>query len=156
MSTKTGQMRFEALKDEESGEYRDEPVAAVSGGFQGNGRQPASLSHTPSLAPDPSLQAMRRGGVQEVAIIAGDLGYFPRVFFVNRDIPVRLFVTGASRGALCFLMDSFQVRKQIRSQRIEEISFTPSQPGTYRFHCPVNGMEGTMVVRELASREDSQ
>lgn len=104
---------------------------------------PMSLNDTPSK--------VRRKGIQEVAVIAGDLGFFPKTFFVSRDIPVRIYVTGASRNTLCIMMDSFQVRKQIRSQRIEEITFTPSTPGSYRFYCPVNGMEGMMVVRELAS-----
>ncbi len=98
-------------------------------------------------------QAMSRKGVQEIAIIAGDSGFFPRTLFVTRDIPVRLYVTGASKNTLCMMMDGFQVRKQIRSQKIEEISFTPNVPGKYRFYCPVNGMEGNLIVRELASVE---
>jgi len=95
----------------------------------------------------------RRKGVQEVALIAGDLGFFPKTVFVTRDVPVRMFVTGASRNALCIMMDSFQVRKQVRSQKIEEITFTPNQPGKYRFYCPVNGMEGTLIVKEFSSNE---
>jgi hypothetical protein len=93
----------------------------------------------------------RRKGIQEVSIIAGDLGFFPKTIFVSRDVPVRLFVTGASKGSLCIMMDSFNVRKQIHSNKIEEITFVPSQPGTYRFYCPVNGSEGTMVVKELTT-----
>src|SRR5262249_37301950 len=95
----------------------------------------------------------RNGGVQEVSLIAGDLGFFPRTIFVSPDVPVRMFVTGASKQSLCIMMDSFQVKKQVRSQKIEEITFTPTSPGKYRFYCPVNGMEGTMVVREIASGE---
>lgn len=97
----------------------------------------------------------RRKGVQEVALIAGDLGFFPKTFFVSRDVPVRLFVTGAAKGSLCLMMDSFNVRKQIRANKIEEITFVPNQPGTYRFYCPVNGSEGTMVVKELTTNEGS-
>lgn len=93
----------------------------------------------------------RRKGVQEVSIIAGDLGFFPKTIFVSRDVPVRLFVTGASKGSLCIMMDTFNVRKQIRSNKIEEITFVPSQPGTFRFYCPVNGSEGTLVVKELTT-----
>ncbi|MCM2323862.1 MAG: cupredoxin domain-containing protein, partial [Oligoflexia bacterium] len=59
--------------------------------------------------------------------------------------------TGASKNTLCIMMDSFQVRRQVRSQKIEEITFTPSVPGKYRFYCPVNGMEGTLIVKELAT-----
>jgi len=94
---------------------------------------------------------MSRKGVQEVAIIASDLGYFPKTVFVSRDVPVRMFVTGSSKNTLCIMMDSFQVRKQIRSQKIEEITFTPSAPGKYRFYCPVNGMEGALVVKEFSN-----
>ncbi len=93
----------------------------------------------------------RRKGIQEVSIIAGDLGFFPKTFFVSRDVPVRLFVTGASKGSLCIMMDSFNVRKQVRANKIEEITFVPNQPGTYRYYCPVNGSEGTMVVKELTT-----
>ena len=99
---------------------------------------------------DPLTAAPKRAGVQEVAVIAGDLGFFPKKIFVNRDMPVRLFVTGASRKNLCVLIDAFQVRRQVRTQRVEEITFTPGTAGTYRIHCPINGIEGTLVVRELS------
>jgi heme/copper-type cytochrome/quinol oxidase subunit 2 len=93
----------------------------------------------------------RRKGIQEVSIIAGDLGFFPKTIFVSRDVPVRLFVTGASKASLCIMMDSFNVRKQVRANKIEEITFVPNQPGTFRFYCPVNGSEGMMVVKELTT-----
>lgn len=91
-----------------------------------------------------------RNGVQEVSLIAGDLGFFPQTLFVAPEIPVRLYVTGASKKALCLMMDSFQIRRQVRSQKIEEIMFTPKSPGKYRFYCPVNGIEGTLLVKEKA------
>jgi plastocyanin len=103
-----------------------------------------------TMAETPSTAISRRG-VQEVALIASDLGFFPRTVFVSRDVPVRLFVTGASKNTLCIMMDSFQVRKQIRSQKIEEITFTPATPGKFRFYCPVNGMEGTLIVKEFTT-----
>jgi plastocyanin len=91
-------------------------------------------------------------GVQEQGIIAGDIGYFPKTIFVNPDIPVRLYVTGTSKMTLCFMQDQFQIRKQIKTNEIQEITFTPKTPGTFRFYCPINGMEGTIVVREVASQ----
>lgn len=151
---------------EESGE----PILSASRA-SGGGRAPAGLEIGAGKSPSPesnsphagnparggeveassTASSIARKGVQEVALIAGDLGFFPKTFFVSRDVPVRLFVTGASKNTLCIMMDSFQVRKQVRSQKIEEITFTPGAPGRYRFYCPVNGMEGTMIVRELAS-----
>jgi|GEM_PF-2502088 len=113
-----------------------------------------SAEKVPMTDTNPSLDSASvaaRKGVQEISVIAGDLGFFPKTLFVSRDVPVRLFVTSTSKNTLCIMMDSFQVRKQVRSQKIEEITFTPSTPGRYRFYCPVNGMEGTMIVKELAS-----
>jgi hypothetical protein len=103
------------------------------------------------LVTEPLPKSLARSGVQEVAVIASDLGFFPRTLFVTRDLPVRLYVTGASKNTLCIMMDSFQVRKQVRSQKIEEITFTPNVPGKYRFYCPVNGMEGTLIVKEYST-----
>jgi plastocyanin len=121
------------------------------------GRNPAppvisqsAFSDTSSPAVTPNT-AVARKGIQEVALIASDLGYFPRTVFVSRDVPVRLYVTGSSKNTLCIMMDSFSVRKQVRSHKIEEITFTPNVPGKYRFYCPVNGMEGMLVVKEFAS-----
>jgi plastocyanin domain-containing protein len=108
------------------------------------GRSPSSIVRQ---EPVPS-SALGRKGVQEIALIASDLGYFPKTVFVTQDIPVRLYVTGSSRQSLCVLMDSFGIRKQIRSQKIEEIQFTPATAGRFRFYCPVNGAEGTLVVKE--------
>lgn len=108
-------------------------------------------AETEKFVTEVSDPVARRKGIQEVSIIAGDLGFFPKTIFVSRDVPVRLFVTGASKGSLCIMMDSFNVRKQVRANKIEEITFVPNQPGTYRYYCPVNGSEGTMVVKELTT-----
>jgi hypothetical protein len=135
-----------------------EQARAMPGSSDSNGRfqtRPDGTREAPvrpeTGMPEPTPNSMNRSGVQEVAIIASDLGYFPRTIFVTRDLPVRMFVTGASKNTRCVLMDSFQVRKQVRSQKIEEITFTPNVPGKYRFYCPVNGMEGTLIVKEYST-----
>ena len=147
-------------------EARDEDLDGAFGGernpagLETKPKGPADLElaarNPPRTVPAPSAPwavegTSARQGVQEIALIAGDLGYFPKTLFVSRDVPVRLFVTGASKNTLCIMMDSFQVRKQVRSQKIEEITFTPTLPGKYRFYCPVNGMEGTLIVKEFSS-----
>lgn len=117
-------------------------------------RKIASSSPTPSLQENVKTSVNR--GVQELAVIAGDLGFFPKTIFVLPDFPVRLFVTGTSERPLCIVMDSFEIRHQIRSHQIEEITFTPHTPGKYRFYCPVNGMEGNVVVKVGASNLSSE
>ncbi|MBI4925342.1 MAG: cupredoxin domain-containing protein [Bdellovibrio sp.] len=131
-----------------------------------NGREPAGLvfDNPNKVVPLKEEQAsvstkvfavsdMRRKGVQEVALIASDLGYFPKTVFISRDVPTRLYVTSASKNALCIMMDAFQVKKQIKSYSIEEITFMPNMPGKYRFYCPINGMEGSLIVKELVTNE---
>ncbi len=94
----------------------------------------------------------KRSGVQEVSLIVSELGFYPKQLFVIRDLPVQLYVTGASKRSLCILMDAFQVKRQIRSQKVEEISFTPHHPGEYRYYCPVNNTEGKLIVKELVTQ----
>jgi hypothetical protein len=154
-----------AVEEMETSDEADRPVGAGSRSpagleFAGKGGYGQNAHLAPATAPvlsepisNPApSKAAARLGVQEVALIASDLGYFPKTVFVSRDVPVRLFVTGSSKNTLCIMMDSFSVRKQVRSQKIEEITFTPNVPGKYRFYCPVNGMEGTMIVKEFASQ----
>jgi plastocyanin len=108
----------------------------------------ASTQNTPPHAA--VIRAVnKQKAYQESAVIASDQGFFPSTVFVTQGIPVRLFVTGASAKSQCFIMDSFGVRRQIKSQKIEEISFTPETSGTYTFTCPMNGARGQIVVREI-------
>ena len=119
-------------------------------GRSGPPAPPLKMESRMESNPETQKLGLSRRGVQEVSLIAGDLGFFPRTLFVSRDVPVRLYVTGASKNTLCLMLDAFAVRKQVRAQKIEEITFLPSQPGNYRFYCPINGMEGHLVVRELS------
>ena len=144
------------------------PLAPISdASFETNpGRAPASVGgRGPAMEPAHTAQvktedvsvskkavirhAKQSKAYQEVAVIANDLGFFPSTVFVTQGIPVRMYVTGASSKSQCFMLDQFGVKRQIRNQKIEEITFTPDQNGSFSFHCPMNGAKGTMVVKEL-------
>ncbi len=126
---------------QETGVVKSTPVIQTDG----NSLTTAELNPTPS--------AGSRNGVQEVALIVGDLGFFPKTVLVTKNIPVKLFVTGASKKTLCLMIDPFQVRKQIRSQKIEEINFIPTVSGKIRIYCPVDGMEGALFVKESSEEK---
>jgi len=87
-------------------------------------------------------------GVQEFALIASDTGYFPQRIIVRRNIPVHLFLTSSSNKALCFVFDEFSIRKGIASQGMEEVRFLPTKAGQYKFYCPVQEIQGSIVVRD--------
>ena len=138
--------------DEDTPVMRGGRGPASEAGALSQSTNPPDSGAVGSRARPAAIVPERAKGVQEIALIAGDLGYFPKTVFVTRDIPVRLYVTGASKSTLCIMMDTFQVRKQVRSNEIQEVEFTPREPGKYRFYCPVNGMEGSLVVRDVAIR----
>lgn len=93
----------------------------------------------------------QKNASQEVSVIATDLGFKPKTIFASRDVPLRLYITGASPNTLCFMLDQFRIKRQVRSSKVEEIQLTPSAPGFYRFYCPINNLEGTLVVKDSAT-----
>ncbi len=130
------------------------PISESS--FQSSGgRAPASVTApAPSADAGPPKAAVLREqkkskAYQEVAVIANDLGFFPSTLFVTEGLAVRLYITGASNRSQCFILDEFGIRREVKSQRVEEIVFTPSHPGRYTFNCPMNGAKGQIVVRGL-------
>ena len=105
-------------------------------------------------APKTMVRTLRqKKAYQEAAVIVNDLGFFPSTLFVTQGIPVRLFVTGASQRSQCMIMDAFGIRRQIRNQKVEEVTFTPDQSGKFSFSCPMNGAKGTIIVKELEINE---
>jgi len=164
----TGQLPLMALEKA----HVARQVADIDAQAMSTGRSPAGLNFAnatakvqttdlpaPGAAQDPNPNPNSSVFGQKPVIpssseMANYLGFFPRAVFVTRDVPVRIFVTGASKSTLCLMIDAFNIRKQVRTQKIEEITFTPSVPGTYRYYCPVNGMEGTLVVRELGNTRE--
>lgn len=117
-------------------------------------REPAAVKTAAKKKPLPSAKTMvrtlqQKKAYQEAAVIVNDLGFFPSTLFVTQGIPVRLFVTGASQRSQCMILDAFGVRRQIRSNKVEEVTFTPDQIGKFAFTCPMNGARGTIIVKEL-------
>lgn len=130
----------------------------------GSGRAPASVrgpaSGKPVVSKKPLppantiVRTMReKKAHQEAAVIVNDLGFFPSTLFVTRGVPVRLFVTGASQKSQCLIIDAFGVRRQIKSNKVEEVVFTPDQTGKFAYTCPMNGARGMIIVKNLEIAE---
>lgn len=121
-------------------------------------RSLASVSEPKTPTDNSALKkAMAQGqSVQEIAVIADDLGFIPKKISVTQGVPVKLFVTAASKKTLCLMIDQFAVRRQIRSHRIEEISFVPEGRDPIRFYCPVNGAkEGFFYIKDPHAAKES-
>lgn len=105
--------------------------------------------------PVPASAMSSRAGVQEVSLIVSDYGYFPNRIFVTQNVPVKIYLTTPSKITMCFMLDTWGLRKGILPGKVEEISFVPEAPGNYRFYCPVKSIEGTLTVREAPVAEQS-
>lgn len=121
-------------------------------------RGPASGKPFVSKKPLPSAKTIVRTmrekkAHQEAAVIVNDMGFYPSTLFVTRGVPVRLFVTGASAKSQCMIIDAFGIRRQIRSNKVEEVVFTPDQPGKFAYTCPMNGARGMIIVKNLEIAE---
>jgi plastocyanin len=121
-------------------------------------RGPAAAKPVEAKKPLPSAKTMVRTmrekkAHQEAAVIVNDLGFFPSTLFVTQGIPVRLFVTGASQRSQCLIIDAYGIRRQVRSNKVEEVVFTPDQPGKFAYTCPMNGAKGTIIVKTLEFAE---
>ena len=114
-------------------------------------------SAAPSLKQDEATMDMdvkpeqaEKYGVQEYSIIVTEKGYFPNKVIVRRNIPVNLYLTATDSQNFCFVMKNgeYNFHRGVGSKRIEKISFKPMQAGPYKFHCPIQNIEGTLIVRD--------
>jgi len=85
---------------------------------------------------------------QEVAVIVSDRGFFPKEIFATRDVSLRLFLTSSVQKSLCFVMDDFHIYQQVSHQKVEEVVLVPRASGVFRFYCPIDGIEGSLYVRD--------
>ncbi len=130
------------------------PAPIESGSFagkEGAARTIASVEEAP--APEAAVKDLsltlgqKKAALQEESLISNEQGYFPNTIILTQGIPARIYATSASEKGQCILLDAFDVKRQLRRGRIEEISFTPDREGSFEFHCPMNGARGKIVVR---------
>ncbi len=147
-------MRSRQLPPISESSFESAPDRVASAAPSSPGRSPAGAVkivawENPANPASVVRKAVQHRAVQEVAVIANDTGFYPSTVFLTRGIGARIFITGASKKSQCFMADSFGIRRQVRSQRVEEVTFTPDHSGTFSFHCPMTGARGRFVVKEL-------
>ncbi|MGE4234424.1 MAG: cupredoxin domain-containing protein [Bacteriovoracia bacterium] len=92
----------------------------------------------------------KRTGPQEVSLIVGDDGYYPKELVVAVSQPVKIYLTSSSKSTLCFILDRWGIKKGIEPQKVENVTFVPDQAGKFRFYCPVGSLEGSLLVKPKA------
>lgn len=90
-------------------------------------------------------------GVQEVDVVVQG-GYTPDRIEVMQGRPVRLNFL-RKESASCterVILGDFGIAKELPQNRTVPVEFTPEKVGEYVFHCGMNMVRGTIVVKPAA------
>jgi Cu+-exporting ATPase len=100
------------------------------------------------FGPKAATAARERGGVQEVEVeVRG--GYTPDRVEVRQGRPVRLtFVRRESNPCTeQVILGDFGIARTLPEGERVAVELTPEKPGEFPFHCGMNMVRGTLVVR---------
>ena len=87
-------------------------------------------------------------GIQEATITIKE-GFHPNIIVVKRGIPLRLNFALQEEGCTATVtFKDFDVEKLLTPFEISEVEFIPDISGSFTFACPMNMIEGTIVVKE--------
>lgn len=94
--------------------------------------------------------AAREGGtgVQEVEIVVRG-GYTPDLIEVRQGRPVRLTFRREETNPCTeqVILGDFGIARTLPEGERVPVEFTPDRPGEFTFHCGMNMVRGTLVVR---------
>ena len=87
-------------------------------------------------------------GMQEANITIKD-GYHPNTIVVKKGIPLRLNFELQEEGCTATVsFEDFDIKKLLTPFEISTVEFTPVSSGSFTFACPMNMIEGTLIVKE--------
>jgi hypothetical protein len=87
-------------------------------------------------------------GVQQANITIRD-GYHPNTIVVKRGIPLRLNFDLQEEGCTATVtFKDFDIKKLLTPFEIATVEFTPDISGSFTFACPMNMIEGSIVVKD--------
>jgi plastocyanin len=103
-----------------------------------------------SVATPPSAEAVQQATqhdqYQTITMAVESIDFVPAAFEVKAGVPVRweIDATRASGCTRYIVAKDFGISQRLDAQNVLE--FTPQSPGTYRFSCGMNMVEGTIRV----------
>lgn len=87
-------------------------------------------------------------GMQEATILIKK-GYQPDTLVVKKGIPLRLKFDLQEKGCTDkVVLRTFKIEQKLEPFKITTIEFTPDSAGTFTFSCPMEMIEGTLVVKK--------
>lgn len=125
------------------------PTVAIESGAEASSTKTAVVepktaavsAQKPAVAPSKAKTV----ATQRLSIGIGDLGYDPAIVRASADRPITLTVARGEGCAAGFLMPSLGIDKDNSSGPVT-IKLGTLKPGTYRFTCGMEMVEGKLIV----------
>jgi plastocyanin len=89
------------------------------------------------------------GGGGAISVSMVDFGYEPRTITVRANQPVTIDLENDGAQPHTFTINGVVDSQRVEGGQSKELSFTPSQAGTFTFLCTIHGqasMSGTLTV----------
>ncbi|MBI5021753.1 MAG: cupredoxin domain-containing protein [Ignavibacteriales bacterium] len=119
-----------------------------SSGHQHGANNPESHSVHKVVAQSKGYAFINDDGMQQANITIRD-GYHPNTIIVKRGIPLRLNFDLQEEGCTAtVIIREFDIKKLLTPFEIASVEFTPDISGSFTFACPMNMIEGSIVVKE--------
>ena len=119
-----------------------------SSGHQHSAKNAESHSEHQVVPPTKGYAFINDEGMQEATITIKD-GYHPNTIVVKKGIPLRINFELQEEGCTATVsFKDFDVKKLLKPFDVSTVEFTPDISGSFAFACPMNMIEGTIVVKE--------
>jgi len=119
-----------------------------SSGHQHGTTNTESHSEHKVVTPSKGYAFINDDGMQEATITIKN-GYYPNTIVVKKGIPLHLNFDLQEEGCTAtVLFKDFDVKKLLTPFDIATVEFTPDISGSFTFACPMNMIEGNLIVKE--------
>ncbi|MBI5645615.1 MAG: cupredoxin domain-containing protein [Ignavibacteriae bacterium] len=120
---------------------------SMKGGHK-HGSGPSGRSH--SAVADPSDQVvatMQPDNIQSASIVVKG-GYSPSTIIVRKGVPVQLHFDLREKSCTgTVVFPELDITRELTPFAITTIEFTPAATGSFTFACPMNMIQGTLIVK---------
>ena len=83
---------------------------------------------------------------RKLSLIATDEGYYPNNLVIFEGEKIELTLTSTSKDPSCLILKDKGVFLEASKGKISEANIQFKKPGTYKFHCPSQKIEGKVTV----------
>ncbi len=124
----------------------DVSASPAQSSSSGDVKLPAYLQQ---ISKETTAEAVQKDGYQEIDMKIENSLYSPNVLVVKKGVPLKINIH-ATETAGCgaeIIIPDFKIRKIVPAGSDGIIELTPTEEGTFRFHCSMDMAKGKLIVQ---------